>query len=91
MKIKSYLLLILIIVSAVALSVCSYVYTPEKYQEYSVSVEAEPVMAPLLKGASAGVFPWTKVEKPEEKPVEEVQKSASEQKEEKQEAPAPKT
>jgi hypothetical protein len=62
MKIKSYLLIILIFISAVGLSVCSYVYTPVKYQNYFTSVETEPVMAPLLKGASAGVFPWTAVE-----------------------------
>ncbi len=66
MKIKSYLLIILIVISAVGLSVCSYIYTPAKYQEYSVGVDKEPVMAPMLKGASAGVFPWSPVEKQED-------------------------
>ena len=41
MKIKSYLLIILIVISAVGLSVCSYIYTPAKYQEYSVGVDTE--------------------------------------------------
>ncbi|SDI29660.1 GDSL-like Lipase/Acylhydrolase family protein [Pseudobutyrivibrio sp. 49] len=66
MKIKSYLLIILIVISAVGLSVCSYIYTPEKYQEFSAGVDKEPVMAPMLKGATAGVYPWSPEEKQEE-------------------------
>ncbi len=65
MKVNNYLLLILIIISAVAISVCSYIYTPTKYSKYSTDVKTEPVMAPLLKGASAGIFPWTYVEEPQ--------------------------
>ena len=90
MKIKNYLLLCLVIVSAVALSVCSYIYTPSKYEEYYQSVESEPVMAPLLKGASAGVYPWTEVvlepseseeadTKPEDKPAETEKQEIEEQ------------
>ncbi len=67
MKINNYLLLILIIISAVALSICSYIYTPVKYASYYTDVKKEPVMAPLLKGASAGVFPWTAIEEPKPK------------------------
>ena len=99
MKIKSYLLLILIIVSAVALSVCSYLYTPSKYQEYYQSVETEPVMAPLLKGASAGIYPWTEVVLESEVAEEQVathaednnDKAAKQEEEEQTEAPKPKT
>ena len=71
MKITKYLLLILIIISAVGLSVCSYVFTPTKYKEYFTSVEKEPVMAPLLKGAAVGIYPWTK---PQVKKQAEVKK-----------------
>lgn len=80
MKIKSYLLIILIVISAVGLSVCSYIYTPAKYQEYSVGVDKEPVMAPMLKGASAGVLPWSPVEEAEEKEPKAQQDKAKEKK-----------
>lgn len=59
MKIKSFLLLILIFVSAVALSICSFIYIPTKYKEYTASAVTEPVVAPLLKGAAAGTYPWS--------------------------------
>ena len=75
MKIKSYLLIILIVVSVAGISVCSYLNIPSRYQEYFVSVKSEPVMAPLLKGATAGVYPWTEVVE-EPVPEEQAQKPA---------------
>lgn len=65
MKIKSILLLILIFISAVALSVCSFVYIPTKYRPFITSVEKEPVVAPLLKAAAAGTYPWSEYVAPE--------------------------
>ena len=92
MKIKGYLLIILIVVSAVGLSVCSYIYTPAKYQEYSVGVDKEPVMAPMLKGVTAGVFPWTPVEESEDsKPEKQQAKDEEKQPEAKIEVVEPKS
>ena len=65
MKIKGFLLLILVLISGIALSICSFVYLPTKYNEYTTSVTSEPVIAPLLKGAAAGIYPWTEYKIPE--------------------------
>lgn len=89
MSIKKYLLLILIIVSAIGMTVCSFVFIPTKYQSYFTGYETEPVMAPLLKGATAGVYPWDK--EPETKPEEaapEAKEEASADSSEKQEQEA---
>lgn len=65
MKIKSFLLLILVLVSGIALSICSFVYLPTKYKEYTTSVKAEPVIAPILRAAASGVYPWSEYKAPE--------------------------
>ncbi|QFJ53544.1 GDSL-type esterase/lipase family protein [Pseudobutyrivibrio xylanivorans] len=65
MKIKNYLLLILIVVSGVALSVCSFVCLQTKYKSYTTSITQEPVVAPLLKGAADGIYPWSEYVAPE--------------------------
>ncbi|CBK75645.1 hypothetical protein CIY_31480 [Butyrivibrio fibrisolvens 16/4] len=65
MKIKTYLLIILVFIATVALSICSYINLPTRYQSYFKSVEAEPVMAPMLKGATDGVYPWSAIKEPE--------------------------
>lgn len=59
MKIKSFLLLVLVFVSGAALSICSFAFLPTKYSDYAVSATEEPVVAPLLKAAAAGVYPWS--------------------------------
>ena len=97
MKIRNYLLLILVVVSAIAVSICSYVNLPTKYNSYYTSVSQEPVVSPLLKAAAAGTYPWTEYKAPASKPdadnkVKEVKsKPSKDSKEESQpEAPKPK-
>ncbi|SDB33739.1 GDSL-like Lipase/Acylhydrolase family protein [Pseudobutyrivibrio sp. YE44] len=74
MKFRHLLFLILILISAIGLSVCSFWFRPTKYADYSTSVVKEPMVAPLLKAAASGVYPWSEYKAPE---VKEATKSAS--------------
>jgi hypothetical protein len=62
MKIKSYILLILLLVSVIGVTAYSYFYAPTKYKDYCGDITQEPIITPVLKGAVAGVYPWTKGE-----------------------------
>ncbi len=79
MKIKTFLLLILVVVSGITLSICSVINLSTKYQEYTTSVAQEPVMAPLLKAAADGVYPWSDYVAPEETKAESSDDVADEQ------------
>ncbi len=71
MKIKQYLLLILILVSAIALTICSFVYMPTKFRSYCTSVVEEPPVAPILKAAASGTYPWSEYVPADEKSGED--------------------
>lgn len=77
-NIKSFLLLILILVSGLALSICSLVYIPTKYADFTTSVVREPAIAPMFKAAAAGTYPWSEYVVPEDEETEEAADVAEE-------------
>lgn len=77
-NIKSFLLLILILVSGLALSICSLVYIPTKYADFTTSVVREPVIAPMFKAAATGIYPWSEYVVPEDEETEEASDVAGE-------------
>ncbi len=66
MKIKGCLLLILIFVSAVALSVVSFVFRYQAYGEYWDESLETPVLGAVFKAAADGIFPWNYQDEEEE-------------------------
>ncbi len=65
MKYRHLLFLVLIVISSIGFSICSFWFTPTKYAEYQTSIVKEPVVAPMLKAAASGIYPWTEYKVPD--------------------------
>lgn len=70
MKIKSFLLLLLIFISGAGLSIFAFINLSLKYESYYSGATNEPVIAPVMKAAAAGVYPWSKNQKAVENSTE---------------------
>ncbi len=74
MKLKSFLLLLLILISAIGISVAVYLNRTTRYENYYNGPSDEPLVAPALKGAADGVYPWSE-EKSDSKQSTQVAKA----------------
>ncbi|MBO6129496.1 MAG: hypothetical protein J6P79_11465 [Pseudobutyrivibrio sp.] len=70
MRIKNYLLLILIIISSIIVSIVAIYFKDNVYSAYYSSITTTPMEALPFKAMAQGVYPWTKPETNQEEKVD---------------------